>query len=42
MPGEQDADFSAIMEELEYRHSIRFATLGAGKAGRIRICRENP
>lgn len=42
MPGEQDADFGAITEELEYRHSIRFATHGAGKAEKKRICRENP
>lgn len=32
MPGEQDANFGAIKEELEYRHSIRFASHGAEKA----------
>jgi hypothetical protein len=32
MPGEQDADFGAIREELEYR--IRQLA--------VRICRENP
>ena len=32
MPGEQDADFGAITEELEYRTPIP----------RGRICRENP
>ena len=29
MPGEQDADFGAIKEELEYRTSTRCAAQGA-------------
>lgn len=32
MPGDQDTDFGAIKEELEYRNSIRSANHGAEKA----------